>query len=202
MASAPGYRRDHIYRVNDEPAGMAGNVPRATGKSLPVFDRGHLRDEKTVQPLSAPFGRNARDNLIGKPLPPEATGDPHPDRVANSDRLRENMAKRDGRTKIEGSVDRECVLTPREHNKGRSLTPIIETPRSYYVDIPDKLVKLEARRGDQVLRFPTVTEAARCLTGTSDPKHHKAIQNAAGGVTRQAFGWEWTRLASRRGANR
>ena len=46
----------------------------------------------------------------------------------------------------------------------------------------------------------TVTEAARCMTGEIKDNWQKAIRNAMGGITKSAFGWEWTKLKSRQGS--
>lgn len=154
----------------------------------------------------AAFNRTDRDRRPGTPLPPEATGDPAPDRLERAEALRLMIAAKDARHRIEGSVDREPLYKdPRNNGKGKdhaSKTPDIEKPRSYYVDIPEDAVRYEARRGAETLRFATVSDAARCLTGERNPKWCKAIQNAAGGITKGAFGWTWYRVGPRRGARR
>lgn len=205
--------KQHLVHLKHGPTtGQRGNTPTQNGSDTPVFDRGYM--ETTVTGGSLPhmsFTRTDRDRRPGRPLPPEMTGDPHPDRLARAKALRLAILERDRRLKIEGSVDRLDLTgnpggygTPKRRGgaHARSKTPDIPTPRSYYVDIPRETAAFEARRDDAVLLFPTLSEAARCLTGAMDPKHVKAIQNASGGVTKSAFGWEWTRLKSRRGANR
>jgi len=183
-------------------------------RDIPVFDRGNSQSTKAETRIglgeghshvSLPrFQRTDRDRRPGTPLPPEATGDPHPDRLARAETLRQLILAHDNRYRIDGSVDRVDLTEPKRRGGAHatSKTPDIEKPRSYYVDIPLENAVLEARRGDQVLLFPSLSEAARCLTGAMNPKMVKAIQNAAGGITKSAFGWEWTRLKSRRGANR
>jgi hypothetical protein len=117
--------------------------------------------------------------------------------VAIAEARRLAILAQENRYRIEGSVDRVEVQTARRGPK--SSTPDIEKPRSYYVDIPAASAALEARRGDDVLYFMTVTEAARCMTGETKDNWQKAIRNATGGVTKSAFGWTWTRLKSRQG---
>lgn len=153
----------------------------------------HSRDPDSAVAIG--FRRTDADRRPGKPLPPEATGDPHPDRVAVAERIRLALLAKDNRYRIEGSVDRVDVTTARRGPK--SSTPDIEKPRRYYVDIPAASATFEARRGDDVLYFMTVTEAARCMTGERKDNWQKAIRNAMGGVTKSAFGWTWTRLKSR-----
>jgi len=183
-----------------------GTVSRYIG-DIPVIDRG--RDSPALQGairagLGAPggartalmFSRTDADRRPGKPLPPEATGDPRPDRLEHAERIRLAILAQDSRYRIEGSVDRVDVQTARRGPK--SSTPDIEKPRSYYVDIPGDSAALEARRGDEVLYFMTVTEAARCMTGERKDNWQKAIRNAMGGITKSAFGWTWTKLKSRK----
>jgi len=171
------------------------------GGDLPVFDRKNQYDGGVFTPKSAgrapapAFSRTDADRKPGKPLPPEATGDPRPDRLEHAERIRLALLAKDNRYRIEGSVDRVDVQTARRGPK--SSTPDIEKPRSYYVDIPAASATFEARRGDEVLYFMTVTEAARCMTGERKDNWQKAIRNAMGGVTKSAFGWTWTRLKSR-----
>ena len=164
---------------------------------VPVFDR--ASHDPTPRPRhSDTYGFRARaGSKPGTPISPEATGDPHPDRLARAEALRLALTQKDNRYRIEGSVDR---VDARSAPRGpKSSTPDIEKPRSYYVDIPAGSAALEARRGDEVLYFMTVTEAARCMTGEIKDNWQKAIRNAMGGITKSAFGWEWTKLKSRQG---
>jgi hypothetical protein len=174
------------------------------GGDLPVFDRSRayhgvaVELRLTVQANHSShthFKRTDTDRRPGTPLPPEATGDPRPDRLEHAERIRLALLAKDSRYRIEGSVDRVDVQTARRGPK--SSTPDIEKPRSYYIDIPAASAALEARRGGEVLYFMTVTEAARCMTGERKDNWQKAIRNAMGGVTKSAFGWTWTRLRSR-----
>jgi len=195
--------REYVYR--------AGNAHPYSARDIPVFDRGTSTSKlpEVQAGLDQGFGGRGYASFPnrkppGRPLPPEATGDPHPDRLARAEALRAILLAKDARHRIEGSVDREDLRQPRTGpGKGHAgKTPDIEKPRSYYVDIAAEDAALEARRGDQVLYFMTTTEAARCLTGSSEPKWAVAVKNAAGGVSKHAFGWTWTRLRSRRGKNR
>jgi hypothetical protein len=165
---------------------------------VPVFDR--ASHDRVARPQSKDtYGFRARSgSKPGTPVPPEMTGDPHPDRLARAEALRLALTQKDNRYRIEGSVDRVDVQTARRGPK--SSTPDIEKPRSYYVDIPAASAALEARRGGDVLYFMTVTEAARCMTGEIKDNWQKAIRNAMGGITKSAFGWEWTKLRSRQGS--
>jgi hypothetical protein len=175
-------------------------VPRTLIEDLPVFDRG-----KMVRPGASPcphqaLGSPASKRRPGTPLPPEMTGDPHPDRVARAEALRQALLERDNRYRIEGSEDRvDSSPVPRGQ---RSQTPDIPLPRSYYVDIPAAEAFIEGRRGEDVLYFMTISDAARCMTGESRDAWRTAVKNAADGATKGAFGWTWLRLRSRRGKNR
>lgn len=171
-----------------------GAEPSFQGE-VPVFDRAS-HDPASRTHHRDTYGFRARSgSKPGTPVPPEMTGDPHPDRLARAEALRLALIEKDNRYRIEGSVDRVDVQTARRGPK--SSTPDIEKPRSYYVDIPAASAALEARRGDDVLYFMTVTEAARCMTGEIKDNWQKAIRNAMGGITKSAFGWEWTKLKSR-----
>jgi hypothetical protein len=176
---------DRTRTVDADPNKRAGLAPAPTGR--------HSRDPGSA--VAVGFKRTDADRRPSTPLPPEATGDPRPDRLEHAERIRLAILAKDNRYRIEGSVDRFEVQTARRGPK--SSTPDIEKPRSYYVDIPAASAALEARRGDDVLYFMTVTEAARCMTGETKDNWQKAIRNAMGGVTKSAFGWTWTRLKSR-----
>jgi hypothetical protein len=188
---------------------LPDTVPLPTGGDTPVFDV--ARGDPGPGPKGpAPFqyfARVASDRRQGTPLPPEATGDPHPDRLARAEAIRKQIEAHDNRYRIEGSTDEQRALGLRPEGRGRgkgsstfSSTPDIPEPRSYYIDVLPEDAAVEARRGDQVLLFATLSDAARCMTGERSPKWTKAIQNAAGGVTKSAFGWAWTRLRSRQKA--
>ena len=196
-------RRNYRLRLNAQRKGPAlpGTTPLKTGDT-PVFDL--ARDGPDPAPKGpAPFlsfSRAASDRRQGTPLPPEMTGDPHPDRLARAEALRQALIERDNRYRIEGSEDRvDSSPVPRGQ---RSQTPDICLPRSYYVDIPADEAFIEGRRGEDVLYFMTISEAARCMTGESRDVWRTAVKNAADGATKGAFGWTWTRLRSRRGKNR
>lgn len=190
-------QRDEFYRGRDTHT----LVPAQTGVDTPVFDRAAFTPARTSYP-SAAFSRTDADRRPGKPLPPEATGDPHPDRLAIAERTRQAIIAQEARYRIEGSVDREDLRTRGPGRKSRSQQPDVETPRGYYVDVAPEDAALEARRGDQVFYFMSCSDAARCMTGERTPKWAVAVKNAAGGVSKHAFGWTWTRLKSRRGRNR
>lgn len=182
---------------------------------IPVFDRGRTAssDPQVRAGLSGPtntarasrnpessvaigFAVTPRDRRPGTPLPPEATGDPAPDRLERAEALRLAILKKDARTKIEGSVDR--VKSPLPVRGKRSCTPDVEKPRCTYIPCPPELAILEARRGDQVLLFATRSDACRVIGGERKEQWIKSIENAASGVTTQAFGWSWTRLRDAR----
>ena len=182
-------------------------VPRTLVEDLPVFDRGKQVAPPAEQLPHQALALGGSKRRPGTPIPPEMTGDPHPDRVARAEALRLALIEKDNRYRIEGSTDEQRALGLRPEGRGRgkgsstfSSTPDIPEPRSYYIDVLPEDAAVEARRGDQVLLFATLSDAARCMTGERSPKWAKAIQNAAGGVTRGAFGWEWTRLRSRQKA--
>lgn len=182
-----------------------GGIPPQDGLDTPVFDRAVYEPSREL-PLHVPFRRTDRDRRPGTPLPPEATGDPHPDRLARAEALRELLCKRDARLKIEGSVDRIDLTnnpgglgTPKRRGGANSLpkTPDIEKPRATYKPVSPDIAKIEARRDGQVLFFATASEAAFCITGERLPKWIKAVQNVASGNTRKAFGWDFIRLRAR-----
>lgn len=179
----------------------AGGEPAKMGGETPVFDRASEVPKERDSAPAATFSRTDRDRQPGKPLPPEATGDPHPDRLARAEALRQALLRSENRYRIPGSSDRIDVLSYRARGP-QSRTETIETPRGAYLNISKEEAALEARRGSEVLYFYSVQDAVRCLRGSSTQKHEKDIQNAAGGITKSAFGWEWTRLKSLRGSNR
>jgi hypothetical protein len=179
---------------------QGGEYPHTVGYVRPVFD--HRLDTKPrVAPLAVPFFRTDADRKPGKPLPPEATGDPRPDRLEHAERIRMALLARDNRYRIEGSSDEARAAPPRRYGP-RSSTPDIPKPKGRYVPIPEHLAVVEARRGDQVLYFLSIAEAAHVMTNTRQSTYENAVKNAAGGTTKTAFGWTWTRLRSRRGKNR
>jgi hypothetical protein len=176
-----------------------GTEPSFQGE-VPVFDRAsHSPTPRSRH--SDSYGFRARTgSKPGTPLPPEATGDPHPDRLARAKALRLALTQKDNRYRIEGSEDRPDS-EPRPRGP-KSSTPDIVVPRSYYIDIPAASAYVEGRRGEDVLYFMTISEAARCLTGESRDVWRNAVKNAADGTVKGAFGWTWPRLRSRRGKNR
>lgn len=181
---------------------FAQGVEPSFQSEVPVFDRA------SHNPIPHPrngdaYGFRAKgDRRSGTPIPPEMTGDPHPDRLARAEALREQLKARDSRYRIPGSEDRLAVERRVRRPGSKSQTPDIEKPRSYYVDIPAGSAFIEGRRGDDVLYFMTVSEAARCMTGESRDVWRSAVKNAADGTTKGAFGWTWLRLRSRQGKNR
>ncbi len=187
------FKERHINEISQ------GTEPSFQGE-VPVFDRASHNPAPRSR-HSDSYGFRARTGIKpGTPLPPEATGDPHPDRLARAEALRLALAQKDNRYRIEGSEDR-----PDSEPKPRgpqSKTPDIVVPRSYYIDIPAASAYVEGRRGEDVLYFMTISEAARCMTGESRDVWRNAVKNAADGTVKGAFGWTWTRLRSRRGKNR
>jgi len=202
LGSDPGRHDAGLFYRTSSSQDLAAQErgPAATQGVVPVFDR--ARHDPQTRARLEPFEcrRTDRDRKPGKPLPPEATGDPHPDRLAIAEARRLAILAQDNRYRIEGSVDRENIREPRPGpGKGHAgKTPDIETPRSYYIDLAVEDAAIEARRGDQVLYFHTTADAVRCITGERSPKWSKAIQNCLTGDTRQAFGWSWTRLKDAR----
>lgn len=202
-------------------ATQRANYERIHGGTC-VFDRGRVEDNDPAaraglnnhahsdQHVVIGFRRTDRDRRPGRPLPPEMTGDPAPDRLERAEALRQIILANDARHRIEGSVDREPIYKDaRVNGKGKghaASTPDIEKPRATYIPVPPELAKFEARRDDQVLFFATASAAALCITGENLPKWTKAVQNVASGNTRKAFGWDFIRLQSdaplRRGARR
>lgn len=181
---------------------FAQGVEPSYQSDVPVFDRAS-RDPVSRPRSGDAYGfRAASDRRPGTPLPPEMTGDPHPDRLARAEQIREQLKARDSRYRIPGSEDRLAVEDRPRRPGAKSLTPDIEKPRSCYVGVPAGSAFIEGRRGDDVLYFMTVSEAALCMTGESRDRWRNAIKNAADGTTRGAFGWTWLRLRSRRGQNR
>lgn len=178
-------------------AGKVGNLNPAARAGL----QGQVNsgNERTLY-----FTRTDRDRRPGKPLPPEATGDPHPDRLARAEALRQAILAKERKTKIEGSVDRvelkrQTVL--RETGR-KPQTPDIEIPRRTYRHVDPECRVLTATREGRVLYFATTTDAVMCLGGELKAGWVKAVQNAASGVTKTAFGWEWSRIEGRRSRRR
>lgn len=164
--------------------------------ATPVFDK--ARHQPIPRPRHEEYecGRNVNDARPGRSVTAKLLGDPDPDRMARSEEVRRILAERDAKTKIAGSLDER----PAHGLQSQSRTPVVDKPPARYMPVDLTVARIEARRGEYVLLFLTVTEAARCFTGTMEPKGAKAIQNAAGGITKSAFGWEWTRLRpARRG---
>jgi len=196
-------RRTYRMRLNAQQKGPAlpDTTPLKTGDT-PVFDlaRGDTDPAPKGPAPFLSFSRAASDRRPGTPLPPEMTGDPHPDRLARAEALRLALIEKDNRYRIEGSEDR--VDSEPKFRGPQSKTPDICVPRSYYIDIPADEAFIEGRRGEDVLYFMTISEAARCMTGESRDVWRNAVKNAADGTTRGAFGWSWSRLRSRRGKNR
>ena len=190
---APFTQERHINEISQ------GAEPSFKGE-VPVFDRASHNPVPRPRPGDTYGFRARRGSKPGTPLPPEATGDPHPDRLARAEALRLALIEKDNRYRIEGSEDR--VDGEPKPRAPQSKTPDISIPRSYYVDIPAGEAFIEGRRGEDVLYFMTISEAARCLTGESRDVWRTAVKNAADGTTKGAFGWTWTRLRSRRGRNR
>lgn len=177
---------DRARSVDLNPASRVGLSPHA-GENSKIFG----------------FRRDARDRKSGTPLPPEATGDPAPDRRERAEALRRSILATEARHKIIGSEDREPLHTGEPNRKGRApTTPDIDQPGRTYRRIDPEHRVLEARRAGRVLYFATVTDAVLCLGGELKAGWVKAVQNASGGVTKTAFGWEWTRIAGRRSRRR
>lgn len=172
-------------------------MPPQSGRDTPVFDRGRFDAKQPDPVVFAPVSRNANDARPGRSVTAKLLGDPDPDRFARSEHLRRIAAERDAKTKIEGSHDARPPRGP----QSQSRTPVVDKPPHRYIPVQAQHQNIQARRGEHVLYFPTVSQAARCFVGRSDDnKATKAISNALGGITKSAFGWEWTRLkASRRG---
>lgn len=173
----------------------AAEPPFPTGVT-PVFDRARHQPRPRERYEEYECIRNANDARPGRSVTAKLLGDPDPDRFTRSEQVRRILAERDAKTKIEGSHDARPPRGP----QSQSRTPVVDKPPHRYMPVPPQHANIEARRGDYVMQFPTVSAAARCMTGAMEQKSIKAISNAVGGITKSAYGWEWTRLkASRRG---
>lgn len=185
-----------------------------SARDVPVFERGHSEATRPENRIgfggaggwhsNGLFIRTDRDRRPGKPLPPEATGDPAPDRLARAEALRQAIMAAENKAKIQGSVDRvEIKRHPVLRETGRKpQTPDIEIPRRTYRHIDPEHRVLTATRDGRVLYFATTTDAVMCLGGELKAGWIKAVQNAASGVTKTAFGWEWSRIEGRRSRRR
>jgi len=178
---------DRARTVTTDPNARAGLPKQPTGR--------HSRNPDSA--VAVGFKRTDADRKPGKPLPPEATGDPRPDRLEHAERIRQALLARDNRYRIEGSSDKERAAPPRRHGP-RTSTPDIPKPKGRYSPVPEHLAVVEARRGDQVLYFISIAEAAHVMTNARNPTYENAVKNASSGTTKSAFGWTWTRLRSRR----
>jgi hypothetical protein len=204
-------RHAHIHRVEFEGRRERGN---STREEMPVFDKRRAVDANPAARIGLAahsgtssyesrgflFRRDAKDNRPGTPVP---WGEPHPDRLALSEERRRILQEQDEKYMLpQNHKLRGAGATPfsDKHNpQNRSKTIDIDEPVNPYIACPDDDVLVSCTRGGRTLQFSSVNKAALCLVGNNKYSTTKAIQNAATGIVRQAFGWTWTRHRSGRG---
>lgn len=190
----------------DEPADPHLRVTYDGGPSfasgdVPVFDRVQAsavgmkrasagRAAAKYVPGLITMKRDDRDRRPGRPVP---FHEPDPDRLAKAEALRQMILAQDERRGVSLSTAEQT--RPRHHvATGRTgRTPDIPEPRGVMPSVPRERANIMATRGDRTLYFESAAQAERVMTGDAQA-NGKAVQNAAGGITRAAFGWEWTRI--------
>lgn len=172
------------------------------GKALdfPVFDRARAAGSRD------PSARIGLSNLSGADLPLRFTRrpeddrparrvpfhEPDPDRLAKAEALRQMILAQDERRSV--SLSTAAQTRPRHHVAGRTgMTPDIPEPRGIIPNVPREQANVMATRDGRTLYFKSAAQGERVMTGDAQA-NGKAVQNAAGGITRAAFGWEWTRI--------
>lgn len=175
---------------------------KATLDGLPVFDRGSI-PPRTLSRVAQPalrtalgFSRNDRDARPGTPVP---CGEPHPDRLAIAEAIRQQLLAQEARYRIGGATEGEGPEARRLRGmdkgprKSSSQTPDIPEPLGRYYKA--SYVAVIARRDGRELIFASPRAAVTCLTGKpATLQGIAAVTNAAKGVVRGAYGWTWERV--------
>lgn len=204
------HHKEAAYRIEFEGRRERGLKDK---NELPVFDKTRSQDNNPAARIGLAahagtsnyesrgflFRRDAKDNRPGTPVP---WGEPHPDRVALAEERRRVLQAQD-----------EKYMLPQNHRMGsgprtpyskhapinRSKTIEIDEPVNPYAPCPDADILVTCTRGGRTMQFSSVNQAALCLVGDNKYSTTKAIQNAASGIIRSAFGWTWVRHRSGRG---
>jgi hypothetical protein len=121
--------------------------------------------------------------------------EPDPDRLAKAEALRQMILAQDKRRGV--SLSTAAQTRPRHYvTTGRTgMTPDIPEPRGVIPNVPREQANVMATRDGRTLYFKSAAQGERVMTGDIHSLG-KAVQNAAGGITRGAFGWEWTRIGT------
>lgn len=173
--------------------------PAYTSGDVPVFDRSnavkegkerHARRE-TAYGHGLSLKRNDNDRRPGRPVP---LGEPDPDRFAKAEAIRLAIEAREARHRIAGSEGR--ADTPRHHygDPRASRRKDILSPWGRYVEPRPEEVVIEARRDDRVLRFRSMNEALRVMTG-------EKLVATSFDINADLYGWKWTRIRDGRTNN-
>ena len=159
---------------SSDPATQIGLVPAALGQDARLL-----------------FKRNDNDRRPGRTVP---LGEPDPDRFAKAEAIRLAIEAREARHRIPGSEER--AETPRHHygDPRASRRKIIPEPLGDYVEPKPEDVVIEGRRGDQVLRFRSMNEALRIMTG-------ERLVATSFDINADLYGWKWTRVKDGRALN-
>lgn len=138
------------------------------------------------------FRRTDRDRRPGTRVP---FHEPEPDRAEKAEAIRQMILAQEARHAEKFTAARPTTFY-------RSKTPDTPNPPGPLPVVAPEEAKLKATRGDRVLYFRGPTEAARAMTGCAKPATTKNIQNAAGGITKSAYGWTWERIGDARRGRR
>ena len=159
---------------SSDPATRIGLAPAALGQDTRLL-----------------FKRNDNDRRPGRPVP---LGEPDPDRFAKAEAIRLAIEAREARHRIAGSEGR--ADTPRHHygDPRASRRKDILSPWGRYVEPKPEEVVIEARRDDRVLRFRSMNEALRIMTG-------EKLVATSFDINADLYGWKWTRIRDGRTNN-
>lgn len=165
---------------------------RAVGSGDPVARIGLSSNLASGNEAFSRFTRRPEDDRPGRPVP---FHEPDPDRLAKAEALRQMILAQDERRGV--SLSTAAQTRPRHHvTTGRTgRTPDIPEPRGVIPNVPREQANVMATRDGRTLYFKSAAQAERVMTGDAQA-NGKAVQNAAGGITRGAFGWEWTRIGT------
>jgi len=172
-----------------------------------VYDKGAARTGSGTTAMKGPINlgvarRDEKDRRPGVSVTAKLLGDPDPDRLAKAEALRATIRASESKFKLEEpdtSGRGQPELGRAKPTKSR--TPDIPEPLGSYVPVPEHVAGIEARREGRVLYFLTSRDAARCITGLAEKRQIAAVNNAALGLVKKAWGWEFIRLRSNRGFN-